>query len=114
MTTYLEYQLEDGATILIETTEKTSGMTKASKVGNVIASVGQKFEDAFAGVKKSAVVLHHQLEELRADEVEVTFGLKATADAGNFAIGQVGAEANYTVKLKWSNKKDEDVALKEA
>ena len=104
LATYLEYQLEDGTTILIETAIKGGGVTKAGKMGDVVAAVGQKFEDAFAGVKKSALVLRHQLEEMRADEVEVTFGLKATADAGNFAIGQVGAEANYTVKLKWSNK----------
>lgn len=107
MTTYIEYQLEDGTTVLIQTDEPpAAGITKASrdKVGNVIASVNQKFEDAFAGVKKSALVLRHQLEEMRADEVEVTFGLKATGEFGNFAVGQVGAEANYTVKLKWSNK----------
>ncbi|MEW5956101.1 MAG: CU044_2847 family protein [Chloroflexota bacterium] len=109
MATYIEYQLEDGATILIETEEhKTGGVTKASRdtAGNVITSANQKFEAAFAGVKKSALVLRHQLEEMRADEVEVTFGLKATGDLGNFAIGKVGAEANYTVKLKWSNRAD--------
>ena len=107
MATYIEYQLDDDTTLLIETDEqKTGGGTKASrdKIGNVISSVNQKFEDAFAGVRKSAQVLRHQLEEMQADEVEVTFGLKATGDLGNFAIGKVGAEANYTVKLKWSNK----------
>ncbi len=60
MATFIEYQLEDGTTILIETDkQKTSGVTKASrdKVGNIIESVSQKFEDAFAGVKKSALVL---------------------------------------------------------
>jgi hypothetical protein len=43
---------------------------------------------------------------MRADEVEVTFGLKAVGDLGNFAIGKVGAETNYTVKLKWTNTKE--------
>lgn len=107
LTTYIEYQLEDGTTVLIQTDEPpATGVTKASrdKVGNVIASVSQKFEDAFTGVKKSAQVLRRQLEETQADEVEVTFGLKATGEVGNFAIGQVGTEANYTVKLKWDNK----------
>ena len=111
MPTYIEYQLEDGTTLLIEADElKTDGVGKASrrKVGDVIiASVNQKFEDAFVGVKKSAVVLHKQLEELRADEVTLTFGLKAVGEVGNFAIGKVGMEANYTVPLKWNNKKRE-------
>jgi len=106
MGAYLEYQLEDGTTILVETDQpQATGVTKASrdKEGNVVTSVSQKFEDAFAGVKKSALVVRRQLEEMRADEVTVTFGLKATGEAGNFAIGKVGIEANYTVTLKWVN-----------
>ncbi|MBE7557277.1 MAG: hypothetical protein HS126_40085 [Anaerolineales bacterium] len=44
MATFVEYELEDGTTILVETTApQTSGITKASrdKVGNVIAQAGQ-------------------------------------------------------------------------
>jgi hypothetical protein len=110
MATFIEYQLDDGTTILVETNEpKTGGVTKASRdtLGNAIVSVNKKFDAAFVGVKKSAAILREQLEELRADEVEVTFGLKATGEAGNFAIGQIGVEANYTVTLKWSNQSDE-------
>jgi hypothetical protein len=106
MTTYIEYQLEDGTTLLIETEEpKAGGVTRASrdKEGNIIKKSERKFEAALAGVKSSAAALRAQLEELRADEVTVTFGLKATGEAGNFAIGKVGMEASYTVTLKWSN-----------
>lgn len=113
MTTFIEYQLDDGATVLVETPEaQPAGVTKAGRdrLGNAIVSANQKFEAAFAGVKKSAAILRQQLEELRADEVEVIFGLKATGEAGNFAIGQVGVEANYTVKLKWNNRPAGDTA----
>lgn len=111
MATYIKYQMEDGTTILVETTEsKVGGVAPAGrdKIGNIIVSVNQKFEDAFLSVKKSAAVLRQQLEELRADEVEVTFGLKATGELGNFAIGQIGVEANYMVKLKWQNQQAEN------
>jgi hypothetical protein len=109
MGNFIEYQLEDGTTILIQAAQpqQTGGITKASRsdaVGNVINSVNQKFADAFAGVKSSALVMRRQFEELQADEVEVTFGLTATGELGNFAIGQIGAEANYEITLKWSNK----------
>jgi hypothetical protein len=110
MSTFVEYQMEDGTTILVETEQpQPTGVTKASRdpAGNVIVSVGQRFEQAFEGVKKSVTVLRRQFEEMRADEVEVTFGLKATGEAGNFAIGKVGMEANYTVKLKWVTIKSE-------
>jgi hypothetical protein len=39
----------------------------------------------------------------RPQEATVTFGLKATGEAGNFAIGKVGMEASYMVTPKWSN-----------
>jgi len=54
-------------------------------MGNAIKAANQKFEAAFAGVKKSAVALRRQLDELRPTRLEVTFGLKATGDLGNFA-----------------------------
>ncbi|MBE7552400.1 MAG: hypothetical protein HS126_15125 [Anaerolineales bacterium] len=109
MSTYVEYLLEDGTTVLIETdTASISGVKPASrdKTGEVVAAATRKFEEAFTAVKKSAVVLRRQFEEMRADEVEVVFGLKAVGEAGNFAIGKAGAEANYTVTLKWKNRPD--------
>lgn len=59
MATYIEYQLEDGTSILVEVDQpQASGVTRASRdrAGNVISSVNQKFEDAFVGVKQSASV----------------------------------------------------------
>jgi hypothetical protein len=109
MSSYIEYQLEDGTTVLVETDQPQTGVTRASRdrAGNIITSVNQSFEYAFAGVKKSAQALRQQLEEMRADEVEVSFGLKAVGEAGNFAIAKAGVEANYMVKLKWSGEKRE-------
>jgi hypothetical protein len=109
MPTFIEYQLEDGATILVQTmategaqgTLRKAGITDAA--GNAINAAGQKFSQALAGVKQSAQIIRTQLDELKADQVEVTFSLTATGDFGNFAIGQVGGEANYKVVLKWNN-----------
>ena len=106
MATFIEYELEDGGTILVEMPEKESGgIVKASRDadGNVVIKAGQKFGDALDGVVAQAKVLKARLEALRAEEVEVTFGLKTTGKLGNFAVGEVGVEANYAVKLKWSN-----------
>ena len=107
MATYIEYELEDGGTLLVEITEPEGGVQKAArrKDGNVIIKAGQKFQAALASVKQSAVTLRQELDELKADEVDVKFGLKTTGELGNFAIGEVGVEANYEVTLKWSNKK---------
>ncbi|OQY46553.1 MAG: hypothetical protein B6242_07455 [Anaerolineaceae bacterium 4572_78] len=108
MTAYIEYKLDNDTTILVETNspEDNMGTTKVGlmdDMGNIIQSAEQTLGDAFDAVHKSVVIMRSRLQELKADEVEVTFGLKATGDAGNFAIGKVGAEANYSVKLKWKN-----------
>jgi hypothetical protein len=107
--TYIEYELEDGTTVLVETSEPEGGVVKAARDadGNLVKRANQKFEAALAGVKPWAAGLRRQLNDLVADEIEVTFGLKTVGEVGNFAVGKVGGEANYEVTLKWSNRKSE-------
>jgi len=106
MPTYIEYELEDGLTILVEAPDQPSGgIVQAARdsQGNVILHATKKFDQAMDGVRSQAALLRKKLEELRADEVQVTFGLKTSGELGNFAVGKVGVEANYTVTLKWKN-----------
>ena len=106
MTTYIEYELEDGTTLLIESpATETGGVVKAGRGDgeNVIVKAGKKFEEALKSIPAQATALRRRLEDARADEVEVKFALKTTGEVGNFAIGSVGAEAAYEVTLKWKN-----------
>lgn len=106
MSTYIEYELEDGKTVLVEVKETQSGgMVKVSRGddGNAVIKAGKKFGEAFESVKAQAIALRKQLEDARADEVQVRFSLKTTGQMGNFAVGTIGAEAVYEVTLKWKN-----------
>jgi len=38
---------------------------------------------------------------VKPDEVEITFGLKASGELGSLVIAKAGVEANYSVKLTW-------------
>ncbi len=103
-TQYIEYELEEGGTILIEVVDPTGATTKISgQKGNVVTKAEKTFEAAFASAKRSFIALRKQLEEVKADEVEVVFGLKTIGEAGNLVIGKAGIEANYQVTLKWKN-----------
>lgn len=106
MTTYVEYELEDGTTLLIEAEEAAGGLVPASRSAEGIAKIQARktFEEALQGIKPWARTLCQQLEDLVTDEIEVTFGIKAVGEAGIFAVGKVGAEANYEVTLRWSEK----------
>jgi Trypsin-co-occurring domain 1 len=58
-----------------------------------------KLIDMNAGAFVRAV---QRLEEV-PDQIEVEFSIKATGELGNLAIGKLSGDANYSVKLTWSN-----------
>lgn len=118
MAYYVEFETEEGGTILVEVAEagreekvEAGGLVKAGlpdevkKKGKEIIDQAEKsFEDGLEVVRYNANAFIKKLKSGLVDppdEVEITFGLKATGKAGNFAIAEAGVEANYTVKLTW-------------
>ena len=107
---YIEFPLEDGGSILIETPDQQEkiqsgfvkgGQSEAAQEASVHA--GQSYDASVENVRKAADLLVTKLRSLSTppDEMSVTFGLKASGDLGNLAIGKVGAEVNYAVTLRW-------------
>jgi hypothetical protein len=116
MSKYVEFQLEDGTTILIESAdEKKSGgggfvpATRGNDEPTEKAKV--TFEQAVQSVRGSANLLVSKLRDLSQppDEMEVTFSLKTSAEVGTLFVAKGGAEASYHVALRWrrEEKKDE-------
>ncbi len=111
MARYIEYQTESGSTIWVEVEEETAlakgvvpaGRAIGDKIENAVEEVQTKFEDAMGVVRENAQTIIDKVKGLSdpPDEVEVTFGLKAAGELGNFAVAKASAEANYTVKMKW-------------
>lgn len=102
MPTYIEYQMEDGSTVLVEGESFSGGVVKASRGGGLdVVQTGKKFTDALASIRGSLKAMVAEFDALRIDEAEVKFGLKAVGEAGVFAVGKVGGEMNYEVTLKW-------------
>ena len=114
MARYIQYQTADGGTVLVEVDDQAddlfpkAGVVQASRgseaVKNAVEKVETVFEDAMDTVRQNAQTI---IDKVRGgltdppDEVEVTFGLKAAGELGNFAVAKASAEANYTVKMKW-------------
>jgi hypothetical protein len=101
MATFIEYELEDGATILIESVDDLGGIVKASRGEGVIIRAKKKFAEAFKDAKHQARLLIREIEELHVSEAEIKFGLTTTGEIGNMAIGKIGTGVNYEVTLKW-------------
>jgi hypothetical protein len=110
MTTYIEYDLGDGATILIEAPEEEEGgIVKASRDKGEVAKKKAKkgFVDALEDVRAQAKLLLKEIEELHVNEAEIKFGINTVGELGNMAIGKVGVGVNYEVTLKWAEPKEE-------
>jgi hypothetical protein len=104
MTTYIEYQLDENTTVLIESPEEdTGGVVRASNRAGEIAKVKAKknFSEALKDIRAQAKLLLSEIEELHVEEAEVKFGINTVGELGNMAIGKIGIGVNYEVTLKW-------------
>jgi len=124
MPRYIEFPLEGGGAILIESPDEPSkaptGLVPATRgeaLKEMAEQARQSFDASVENVRKSADLLVNKLRALSdpPDEMEVSFSLKASGELGNIAIGKAGAEANYTVMLRWrkEEKKEEGSGKKE-
>ena len=116
MTDYIQFTTEDGATILVEAAAEAdayqSGVVRAGlkeKAGETIAQAKASFEEGLEVIRHNAKAFIKKVRDLPdpPDEVEVTFGLQATGEVGNFAVAKVGTEASYTVTLKWKREAEQ-------
>ena len=97
---YIQFTTEDGGTILVEAAEEETyqpGVVKAGlrdKVKETVAQAQNSFEDGLEVVRRNASAFIKKVRGLSdpPDEVEVSFGLKATGEVGNFAVANVGLD----------------------
>lgn len=115
MSKYIEFPLQDGGSIVIESADESekgqAGFVRAGvddKAKEAVEQVKETFDASLENVRKSSEVLVKKLRALSEppDEMEVSFSLKATGELGNLVVGKGGAEANYTVTLKWKRNGD--------
>jgi hypothetical protein len=104
----VEFPLEDGGTMLVEIDETESGSLVRASLSEKIVKAQQTLEKSLENVKPAARYIIQQVRQIpdAPDEVQITFGLKLSADAGA-VLASAGAEANYTVTLKWTRKEQE-------
>jgi Trypsin-co-occurring domain 1 len=101
-----QFTLEDGTLFLVEVDEPdNSAIQRVSVVetDELVYKAKQTLEEALDKVTPVASRVISKLRGLAnpADGVEVTFGLKLSAEAG-VIFSSVGSEVTFEVKLKWN------------
>lgn len=98
----IEFPLEDGSSVLIEVDESTED-DRISLGDRVVQTAQQTLESALERIKPVASAIMTKVQSLNepADEVEVKFGIKMSAELGA-VIAAGNAEVNYEITLKWN------------
>ncbi|MBI4874235.1 MAG: hypothetical protein HY822_06355 [Acidobacteria bacterium] len=104
----IPFELGDGVTIHFEAEPSavSGGPQPISRLGDAMESLGRSFEGSVEAIGRMAGVMIGKVRECAPDpptDVEITFGLKASAELQGFVIAKAGAEANYTVRLAWKS-----------
>lgn|GEM_PF-689801 len=118
MSKYVEFPLEGGGNIVIESAEEPtrtgSGFLRSEEGYTAANTATQSFDASVEAVRRSADLLVSKLRGLSTppDELTVAFALKASGELGGLAVAKNGGDANFNVILKWSKdvKKDGDAA----
>jgi Trypsin-co-occurring domain 1 len=111
-----QFTLEDGTPFLVEVDEpESAGIQRVTAIntGQLVYQAKVTLEEALDRVKPVASTVLAKLKSgltTPADEIEVTFGLKLSAEAGAI-ISSVGGEVTFEVKLKWSHSLDSSKTL---
>lgn len=115
MASYLRFSSGEAADVLVEVDgagdlpvagEQNAGLGQwaRNQAGEAVAVAQSGFEQAVRQAVcvnvRAFLAAAEALEEPPA-EMEITFGLKATGEVGNLAVGKVAGECNYRVKLIW-------------
>jgi Trypsin-co-occurring domain 1 len=109
----IEFPLEDGGTVLVESDEpETTGpVTRGSSPREMVEKAEQTFETALDKIKPVAAAFIAKVRELTdaPGEVGIEFGIKLGAKAGAF-IASADAEATFKVTLTWKREQNEKTA----
>lgn len=102
MTELVQFELEGGASLLVEVDEDEPGIERASRMDDLAIKGSQSLEVALEGIRSAANVTLAKLRDVAEapDEVEVQFGVRLNAQAGA-VIAKTEAEGHLQVRMAW-------------
>jgi hypothetical protein len=99
---FLEVPLDQGVAII--ETEDLPGARPISVLGDSATAAVGAVQSSLASIQDLAEQISSRLGTAKPDgpdEIELTFGIKASAELGALIVAKAQGEANFSVKLKW-------------
>ena len=100
----IEFSTDYGASVYVEVDEQMED-DRIALGERIVHTAQQTLDSAMESVKPLANTIMNKIKSLNepADEVEVKFGIKMSAELGA-VIASGNAEVNYEITLKWNKK----------
>jgi hypothetical protein len=107
MSKFIAYEIDQNEYVWVEV-DDTADTAKIEKASAKNAT--KTLEQSALSLKKTAEKIISIMEDLSPNEIEVSFGIKAGAEAGNpiFGLAKANGEASYTVTMKWEKGKQKN------
>ncbi|MEM9770881.1 MAG: CU044_2847 family protein [Cyanobacteria bacterium P01_D01_bin.73] len=109
MSQLVQFELEDGETILVELQDGSAGslepVSKKKLNGLEAVKSSKTLAQAVDQLRPIASLLKSRLDDIKnpADEVSVKFGVKLSGQAG-MILTKVGAETTFEISMTWHKK----------
>ena len=101
MTAILAFDTAEGDSIKIEVDDPRGGPRPVSRDGQVVEA-GRRLEDVLDQARPTVRAVLAAVGGLAADEREIEFGIKLTAEAG-VLVAKTAVEGNFILRLKWTS-----------
>jgi hypothetical protein len=99
----VQFILDDGSQMYVETAEDASSNQRVSKSREGIEEAEKSFSQALAHIKPAAEKVLQAFREMNSpDEVRLEFGLKLSGKVGAVFVS-TDSEATFKVSLMWKN-----------
>jgi hypothetical protein len=100
---YLTFQGPDSSTIWVEIEPNVRDVERTG-VSDVVSAASSSLRDALAVIRTCSEALIEQIAGVahNVSDMEMKFGVKASAELGHFVVAKASAEANFEVTLKWN------------
>jgi hypothetical protein len=100
MSTIVAFDTDEGDFIKVEVDDPRGGPHRVSRDDQLTAT-GRRLEEVLNEARPTIRAVLSAMSGLAADEREVEFGIKLTAEAG-VVVAKTALEANFVLRLKWT------------
>jgi Trypsin-co-occurring domain 1 len=103
MTDLIQFELEDGSSVLIETEGiPARPVTRGGRATEMISKADETFEHALGRIVPTSAAMIQRFRGMatQPDEIEIEFGVKISAEAGAI-IAKTSGEANFRIAVRW-------------